>query len=976
MTALSAGILSRSSIMGAALLLIPFALSFYAGHLVEKNLMEVNQAKFEALAHESEKSLISRMESYKQALLGARGVAEGVSRLTGNKWQAYVNAMNISENLPGINGIGVIEPVAARDLTAYVQSVRAGGAADFQVHPFAEHASYFVIRFIAPEGSNKASLGLNIAFESNRYAAAVEARDSGRPTITKRVSLVQDQERSPGFLLLLPSYQRGMPTSTQEQRRAAFLRWIYAPFIAKNFMTDLTPSQGHSLQLQVFDGTEPENSALIFDSNSSAQGDEASYRIAKQVELMQRKWLLVWTSTESFERAEKSYEPFLVLLAGLLFSGLFAVFLLITTSDVGDGRRKALRSYFMPLAAFVVTLCAASFLQKEFAGREKTLVARATDEAAAAMREIIVSNMSSRIAALRRMSQRWVDQDRTSLERWSADAAQLITDQPGLHSIQWLDSSLQLGAAVPPTTELNPLDLSSAAEVQIDALLQAPRSSKSLIITPPVKLASGDLGFISYFPLPTQLGLDGFIAGIFSTNELLQNFLPRVYEEDFHISLKMEGQHVFGASTDLQAGAVHKVINLFGNIWTLSVAPTDHFIARHNSFLPELILIIGVILAIGIALIIDFAQRSKQKSVLLADKENLLTTFVKHTPVAVAMFDQHMCYVAASDRWLTDYNLRNTDIIGHIHESVYPDDNNIHPRMLQLHQRAMEGEIIKEDEEPVNRRDGLQDWLRYEVHPWYNRQGQVEGMIMFRENITERKRMDIMKDEFISTINHELRTPLTSIKGSLGLLRLLSVDRLDDKSLRLLDISYNNCERLALLVNDILDSEKIAAGKMHFHLQKTELVSLVHEIVEQNQGYADKYGVTFEVVDKVERVYCSLDRNRFNQALANLLSNAAKFSHDGDTATVTIELTRDQGEALVAVSDKGMGVPVSFQKNLFSKFAQADSSSTRAKGGTGLGLNITKSIIEALGGKVGYTTVEGGGSTFFFQLPVLPHDKV
>lgn len=235
-------------------------------------------------------------------------------------------------------------------------------------------------------------------------------------------------------------------------------------------------------------------------------------------------------------------------------------------------------------------------------------------------------------------------------------------------------------------------------------------------------------------------------------------------------------------------------------------------------------------------------------------------------------------------------------------------------------------------------------------------------------DITERKQMEIMKNEFISTVNHELRSPLTSIQGSLGLLKLKLKDKLDAKGQHLLELSYDNCKRLTHLVNDILDMEKIAAGKMEYAIETVEMNSLVRDIIERHQSYADKHHVSFNFLPETKNVFGKVDPNRFNQALVNLISNACKFSPEGQEVFIRVVL-ESTNQIRVSVQDHGPGIPKAFRGKIFEKFAQADSSSTRARSGTGLGLNITKSIIEAFGGTVSFDTEEGKGTTFHFLLP-------
>ncbi|HEX8833412.1 MAG TPA: ATP-binding protein, partial [Abditibacteriaceae bacterium] len=245
--------------------------------------------------------------------------------------------------------------------------------------------------------------------------------------------------------------------------------------------------------------------------------------------------------------------------------------------------------------------------------------------------------------------------------------------------------------------------------------------------------------------------------------------------------------------------------------------------------------------------------------------------------------------------------------------------------------------------------------------------GEVTGVTVFGRDITDRKRMDRMKTEFISTVSHELRTPLTSIRGSLGLLAGGVTGELPAAAKPLVEIAMNNSERLVRLINDILDIEKIESGGMDFHLQPDDLEALVVEALELNRAYGEAFDVRFELDNQLTRkaqVY--VDHDRLEQVLANLLSNAAKFSPQGET--VTVSLLQHGSLLRVAVRDKGEGIPTEFRKRIFQKFAQADSSDTRQKGGTGLGLSISKALIENMNGYIGFET-GAGGTTFYFDLP-------
>jgi len=236
-------------------------------------------------------------------------------------------------------------------------------------------------------------------------------------------------------------------------------------------------------------------------------------------------------------------------------------------------------------------------------------------------------------------------------------------------------------------------------------------------------------------------------------------------------------------------------------------------------------------------------------------------------------------------------------------------------------------------------------------------------------DITERKEADRMKSEFISTVSHELRTPLTSIKGSLGLIRSGHSGDLPEALKAMLDIAYNNCDRLVRLINDILDVEKVSAGKMDFQMRPLALPPLLTQAIEANKAYGEKRGVTFVLTDIAQDATVSGDPHRLMQVLANLLSNAAKFSPEN--GEVRISLNRQETGFRISVSDDGRGIADEFQDKIFGKFQQADSSDSRQKGGTGLGLNIAKSIVEMHNGTIGFDSRPGNGATFYFNLPEL-----
>lgn len=362
----------------------------------------------------------------------------------------------------------------------------------------------------------------------------------------------------------------------------------------------------------------------------------------------------------------------------------------------------------------------------------------------------------------------------------------------------------------------------------------------------------------------------------------------------------------------------------------------------------------------------QFLEHRKSEAAL-ADVSALMAAIVNNAVDGIITIDSQGAIETFNPAAERTFGYQASEVLGKNVKMLMPEPYRAeHDGYLSRYLQTGEARVIGIGREVSGRRaDGSEFPLELGVS-----EVSVSGRRVFAglvRDITERKNVERMKNEFISTVSHELRTPLTSIRGSLGLLAGGLAGQLSDRARVLLDVGVQNCERLVRLINDMLDLEKLSSGKMVFEMRRVEVQSLLRQASQASAGYAEQHGVQLCVTVPPEPISVWADADRLMQVMANLISNACKFSPRGEE--VELSASHGDGAVRVAVSDRGPGIPEEFRGRIFQRFAQADSSDARQKSGTGLGLNISKVIVERLGGQIGFDTGLGGGTTFHFTLP-------
>ena len=496
-------------------------------------------------------------------------------------------------------------------------------------------------------------------------------------------------------------------------------------------------------------------------------------------------------------------------------------------------------------------------------------------------------------------------------------------------------------------------------------------------------------------PLDTEAqrwaALHGFVYIGFRMGDLMDGILQE-HQLNTQFTLYSTGstgeQELYNSAKNIDkdfSPAFQKVrhMELNGQPWLIKVVSDKNFEESHNSHQALIIASFGFIISFLLCAIFYVVVSERQRALLLAssmtEDMRLKNVQLKHSQErfelalessAMGIWSLH--FADNSLQW--DSNMYALFGMSADSASVTYDrffmcvHNDDRQRVFEEIAQAIEGKKGYDTEYRVV-------WPDHSIHYVASRAkiiyegNEAVSMIGTCWDISERKRLDKVKTEFVSTVSHELRTPLTAITGALGLAVSGALCVVPDNAKQVLDIAYKNAQRLKLLINDLLDMDKLLAGKLEFHCEVQLMMPLIERAVTENRAYADQMQVRFVIVPTDSAPRVNVEDIRFLQVMANFLSNAAKFSKTDSDVLIKLDVI-DQ-YARVSVIDTGVGLDDESKTHMFEKFYQADSSDTRKKGGTGLGLAITKEIVERMNGRIGFSSVLGEGSTFYAEFPIV-----
>lgn len=919
--------------------MLTLGLFFYTQNTATKNAED----QFRRLANVSVKSLEIRMATYLQSLNGAAAVLTSAEIVSRTDFSNYVSTLKIAEHLPGINGIGLITPILAGEEQAFYEKMAIIGEDRLTITPDTDGPERFIIERISPFASNEQALGLDITFEQGRRDAAERARATGLPQLTPRILLVQDSTRQPGFLLLLPVFEQQLNPAEGTAVRGPFVGWVYAPFVGVNLLNDLAPDQGRAYDISVYDGAEQNADLLIYQSGET-QASNSQFEILQQISLFGRDWLVAYHSSKAFELNVQNEVPLAILICGFALTGMLTFTVrnqgkrTDTLRELAALRAKQITSSEQENRAIVENAVTPIFV---LGAENGVLFANKAAQMcfgydAEEMRKLTFSQLTQKVAD--------ASEDSEYNATGATKSGQMLFLDVGYNKWLTSDGEMRMTAIVH--------DLSSEIEA-VNELKKTKARYDMALAGSGIGVFDIDLVAGRSEASDTWYEIMGYRAkeNDGDPQDLLR---ARVHPDDV--------EQLDRANMENWTGKTYRSTAEF----RVSFPQGDWRWMHSDAIVVERDEDGQALQVIGTQTDITDLRDAHNA---LEQSEQRFRQVVSSAPIGMALMSSGGAFYSANEAFCTlcghdEIYLQNDIRLSDIMPTE--DSQDLYSRLEPRVDAEKYG--VYRGEHRVKHRSGEERWGLFNISWNYDKSARQNMFIAQVNDITDRKEIEQVKNEFVSTVSHELRTPLTSIKGALGLIHAANGADLSPGSKRLVEIARSNTDRLAAIVNDILDLEKISSGDVPFEFGNCDMRDLITSTLKEMSPFAQEHDNVFRMDCPDRPFLIRADASRTKQVLTNLISNACKYSLPA--SEIIVRVSEVGGQILTEVENAGSGIPESFRPRIFEAFSQADASDTRAKGGTGLGLNISHQIVARHDGLIGFDSTPGDKTRFWFSYPV------
>lgn len=980
----------------AATALITGVLQYKNQELVQNALVNATERAADAVA--------KRIELYQYGLRGARGavLASGENAISREGFLNYSKTRDVSQEFPGARGFGFIRRVAANQQESFLALARADGMPDFQIRQLAPHdGERFVIQYIEPAQSNRQAIGLDIASEHNRRSAAIAAMTSGEVRISGPITLVQ-ATGSPlqSFLILLPIYHGAVTPDSPDARMARAIGWSYAPLLTEEVLKGLKLDR-EGLHLQLSDITDANDPVVFMGQHTDSANSPDIFQYALSRHVYGRTWQVELHAQQAFVNQLNLLSPSLIALVGTLLSLLLAA---LTAVILINRQRHRQIVVEQARSAAIVEGSSDGIIGQDLDGRvlswnrgaerifgynatetightlfNQTIPEHLAQEEQAALQRIAAYEAVENFDTLRRRK----DGD---LVHVSISVSPLLDETGALVGLSKTvrDISAQKAA------EARILELNVSLEEQVSERTQELHELNVLLnnvlqSASEVSIIATDLnGLIRVFNRGAErlLGYDSKEMLGLQTPALIhlpEEVQARSEELSLEYGQPITGFRVFVHKSEIEGAESRE--------WT--------YVRKDGSYLSVTLLVTamrdeeGALTGyLGIALDLSKEVRLRREALAARDQ----------AAMAASVAELGIWSWSPADNRL-QWNERMFEIYGYPPELreqsldyrswrvlIHPDDL---PATEANLRDLIAGKASFDQVFRVVRPDRQVLYIQPGAYVERDQQGNPIKITGINRDITAQLQLEnslrhakeqadaanAAKSAFLANMSHEIRTPMNAV---LGMLQLVQGTELNARQLDYVQKAQGASHALLGLLNDILDYSKIEAGKLQLDLHDFELEPVLRDlavVLAGNQGDKD-IEVMFDV-DTALPASLHGDRLRLQQVLINLAGNALKFTHSGQVIVSLRQLQR-MGEHVrlrIAVSDSGIGISEQQLQRIFDGFTQAEASTTRRYGGTGLGLVICKRLVEAMGGTLHVESEIGAGSRFWFDIELAARDN-